>query len=49
MDVKNDEFVMVLRCDGRIVAISDEAEYHLGKSMVKDSVLKKKTFLFYFK
>lgn len=25
---------MVLRTDGRIVALSDEIEYHLGKSMV---------------
>ncbi len=25
---------MVLRTDGRIVAMSDEIEHHLGKSMV---------------
>jgi PAS domain-containing protein len=27
------DFVMVLRTDGRIVAMSDEVEHHLGKSM----------------
>jgi PAS domain-containing protein len=31
--VNNDDFVMVLRTDGRIVAMSDEVEHHLGKSM----------------
>jgi len=29
---------MVLRTDGRIVAISDEVEQHLGKSMVKKNL-----------
>lgn len=29
----NGDFVMVLRMDGRIVALSDEVEHHLGKSM----------------
>jgi PAS domain-containing protein len=29
----NDEFVLVLRTDGRIVVMSDEVEHHLGKSM----------------
>ncbi|CAF0771376.1 unnamed protein product [Rotaria sp. Silwood1] len=33
MNVNNGEFILVLRTDGRIVAISDEAEHHLGKSM----------------
>lgn len=29
----NGEFVLVLRTDGRIVAMSDEVEHHLGKTM----------------
>ena len=29
------EFVLVLRADGRIVAMSDEVEQHLGKTMVR--------------
>jgi hypothetical protein len=33
MKVNSDDFVMVLRTDGRIVALSDEIEHHLGKSM----------------
>jgi hypothetical protein len=33
--VNNGEFVLVLRTDGRIVAMSDEVEQHLGKTMVK--------------
>ncbi|CAF2485566.1 unnamed protein product [Rotaria sp. Silwood2] len=32
-NVNNGEFILVLRTDGRIVAISDEAEHHFGKSM----------------
>ncbi|CAF1227353.1 unnamed protein product [Rotaria sp. Silwood1] len=32
-NVKNGEFVLVLRTDGRIVAMSDEVEYHLNKTM----------------
>jgi PAS domain-containing protein len=31
--VNNGEFVLVLRTDGRIVAMSDEVEQHLGKTM----------------
>ena len=31
----NGEFILILGADGRIVAMSDEVEYHLGKSMVK--------------
>lgn len=31
--ISNGEFVLVLRTDGRIVAMSDEVEQHLGKSM----------------
>jgi len=38
-NVNNDDFVLVLRTDGRIVAMSDEVEHHLGKSMVKYSFL----------
>ena len=34
VQVHNDDFVMVLRTDGRIVALSDEVEHHLGKTMV---------------
>jgi len=34
--VNSDDFVMVLRTDGRIVALSDEIEHHLGKSMVNN-------------
>jgi hypothetical protein len=34
-NVNNGEFVLVLRTDGRIVAMSDEVEQHLGKTMVK--------------
>lgn len=41
-NVKNGEFVLVLRTDGRIVAMSDEVEYHLNKSMVKT---KHRTFI----
>jgi len=33
MRANNSSFVMVLRTDGRIVAMSDEVEHHLGKSM----------------
>lgn len=33
--INNGEFVLVLRTDGRIVAMSDEVEHHLGKTMVK--------------
>jgi PAS domain-containing protein len=33
MNVSNGEFVLVLRTDGRIVAMSDEVEQHLGKTM----------------
>ncbi|CAF0859783.1 unnamed protein product [Rotaria sordida] len=32
-NLNNGEFILVLRTNGRIVAISDEAEHHLGKSM----------------
>jgi PAS domain-containing protein len=32
-NANNGEFVLVLRTDGRIVAMSDEVEHHLGKSM----------------
>ncbi|CAF1373984.1 unnamed protein product [Rotaria sordida] len=32
-NVKNGEFILVLRTDGRIVAMSDEVEYHLNKTM----------------
>jgi len=32
-NVNNGEFVLVLRTDGRIVAMSDEVEHHLGKTM----------------
>jgi hypothetical protein len=32
-NVNNDDFVLVLRTDGRIVAMSDEVEHHLGKTM----------------
>ena len=35
--VNNDDFIMVLRTDGRIVVMSDEVEHHLGKSMVSNS------------
>lgn len=31
--INNGEFVLVLRTDGRIVAMSDEVEHHLGKTM----------------
>jgi hypothetical protein len=34
-NVNNGEFVLILRTDGRIVAMSDEVEHHLGKTMVK--------------
>lgn len=34
-NVNNGEFVLVLRTDGRIVAMSDEVEHHLGKTMVR--------------
>jgi len=34
-NMNNGEFVLVLRTDGRIVAMSDEVEHHLGKTMVK--------------
>ena len=34
----NGEFIIVLRADGRIVAMSDEVEYHLGKSMVNSII-----------
>ncbi len=34
-NVNNGDFVLVLRTDGRIVAMSDEVEHHLGKTMVK--------------
>jgi hypothetical protein len=33
------EFVLVLRTDGRIVAMSDEVEQHLGKTMVRFELL----------
>jgi hypothetical protein len=33
MNVNNDGFVLVLRTDGRIVAMSDDVEHHLGKTM----------------
>jgi len=33
MHNNNGEFVLVLRTDGRIVAMSDDVEHHLGKSM----------------
>ncbi|CAF0882523.1 unnamed protein product [Adineta steineri] len=33
LNMNNSEFVLVLRTDGRIVAMSDEVEQHLGKSM----------------
>ncbi len=39
-NMNNGEFVLVLRTDGRIVAMSDEVEHHLGKTMVT-----KKSFL----
>ncbi|CAF2059127.1 unnamed protein product [Rotaria magnacalcarata] len=32
-NVKNGEFILVLRNDGRIVAMSEEVEYHLNKTM----------------
>ncbi|CAF2987649.1 unnamed protein product [Rotaria sp. Silwood2] len=32
-NVKNGEFVLVLRADGRILAMSDEVEHHLNKTM----------------
>jgi PAS domain-containing protein len=32
-NLNNGEFVLVLRTDGRIVAMSDEVEHHLGKTM----------------
>jgi PAS domain-containing protein len=32
-NLKNGEFILVLRTDGRIVTMSDEVEYHLNKSM----------------
>ncbi|CAF3422294.1 unnamed protein product [Rotaria socialis] len=32
-NVKNSEFVLVLRNDGRIVAMSEEVEHHLNKTM----------------
>ncbi len=34
-NMNNGEFVLVLRTDGRIVAMTDEVEHHLGKTMVK--------------
>ena len=34
-NVNNGDFVLILRTDGRIVAMSDEVEHHLGKTMVK--------------
>jgi PAS domain-containing protein len=32
-NLNNGEFVLILRTDGRIVAMSDEVEHHLGKTM----------------
>jgi PAS domain-containing protein len=32
-NLNNGEFVLVLRTDGRIVAMSDEVEHHIGKTM----------------
>ena len=32
--MNNGDFILVLRTDGRIVAMSDEVENHLGKTMV---------------
>jgi len=43
-NINSGEFVLVLRTDGRIVAMSDEVEQHLGKTMVKQSS-KKNFFL----
>jgi nitrite reductase/ring-hydroxylating ferredoxin subunit len=36
-NLNNGEFILVLRTDGRIVAMSDEVEHHLSKTMVKNS------------
>lgn len=33
MNSKSDEFILVLRTDGRVVTMSDDVEHHLGKSM----------------
>ncbi len=38
-NMNNGEFVLVLRTDGRIVAMSDEVEHHLGKTMVKKKLV----------
>jgi hypothetical protein len=46
-NLNNGEFVLVLRTDGRIVAMSDEVEHHLGKTMVKKRILLK-TKIFFF-
>jgi hypothetical protein len=35
-NLNNGEFVLILRTDGRIVAMSDEVEHHLGKTMVTE-------------
>ena len=40
-NLNNGEFVLILRTDGRIVAMSDEVEHHLGKTMVKELSSKK--------
>ncbi len=44
-NINNGEFVLVLRTDGRIVAMSDEVEHHLGKTMVKNLRIDKKSNL----
>jgi hypothetical protein len=37
-NLNNGDFILVLRTDGRIVAMSDEVENHLGKTMVSESL-----------
>lgn len=36
--INHGDFILILRLDGRIVVISEEAEHHLGKSMVNLAV-----------
>ena len=38
LKLNHGDFTLVLRLDGRIVVITEEAEHHLGKSMVSVAV-----------